>query len=129
MSFPVLRDHRQPEVHTSTILLHQNGLLCAWFGSTKEGNADTKIWLSVKFAGLEDGESWSPPRIVCDADGVAHWNLVLFKPDGGDRILLFYKTGSPISSWSTLVKDSLDSGETWSKAQELAEGDRGIGWE
>lgn len=125
MSFPVLRDRRQPEVHASTILLFKNRLLCAWFGGTKEGHTDTKIWLSVKGAGREDGDSWSPPTIVCDADGVAHWNPVLFKPDGGDRILLFYKTGSPISSWITQIKQSLDGGETWSGAQELVQGDKG----
>jgi predicted neuraminidase len=126
MSFPVLRDRRQPEVHASTILLFKNRLLCAWFGGTKEGHADTKIWLAVKPAGSDDGDSWSPPRIVCDAAGVAHWNPVLFKPDGGDRILLFYKTGSPISSWSTQVKESVDGGETWSGARELVQGDKGI---
>jgi predicted neuraminidase len=101
-------------------------LLCAWFGGAKEGHADTKIWLSEKPASNGNENSWSPPHIVCDVDGVAHWNPVLFEPDGSDKILLFYKTGSPISTWTTYIKESLDGGETWSESRQLVEGDRGM---
>jgi predicted neuraminidase len=123
MSFPVLLDPRQLEVHASTLLLVGNKLLCAWFGGTKEGNPDTKIWLStLDLAG--SNANWTESRPVAIEDGIAHWNPVLLELPGS-KILLFYKVGSPISSWYTKIIESEDGGITWSKPKELVPGDRG----
>lgn len=45
-NFVVLDDPRQPEVHASTVVVHPDtGIVSsAWFGGTKEGHGDTKIW-------------------------------------------------------------------------------------
>ena len=42
-----------------------------------------------------------------------------------NQVLLFYKVGQEISRWQTMIKISLDSGETWSEAKELVKGDFG----
>lgn len=129
-SFSVLNDHRQREVHASTLLLYKDRLLSAWFGGSKEGNPDTKIWLSSRSltdttGGSEDGP-WTDPRIVAGEDAnAAHWNPVLFRLPGSETILLFYKVGSPISSWETFVQSSADGGLTWSTSKELVPGDKG----
>lgn len=119
MSFPVHSDPRQPEVHASTLVLLDQDLLCAWFGGTKEGIPDTKIWLS-KF-----GATWTKPYPVASEEGLAHWNPVLLRVPGPEKILLFYKVGSPISSWRTKIIESDDKGKTWSKPRELIPGDEG----
>lgn len=124
MSFPVLSDPRQPEVHASTILSQGKRLLCAWFGGTKEGNPDTKIWISTRDI-PGPNSSWSESYPVASEAGLAHWNPVLFEVPDTKNILLFYKVGSPISSWSTKVLESEDGGLTWSKSRELVAGDKG----
>ena len=124
MSFSVLADPRQPEVHASTILRIGNKLLSAWFGGTKEGHPDTKIWLSAR--DLSNPESpWTESYPIAFEDGLAHWNPVLLEIPETKTILLFYKVGSPISSWFTKVIESDDEGKTWSKTRELVSGDVG----
>ena len=124
MSFPVLSEPLQPEVHASTLLLFKNKLLCAWFGGSKEGSPDTKIWLSIK--DLSQSEvSWTKPRAVAAEEGLAHWNPVLLFVPKTQVIHLFYKIGSPISSWYTKIIESEDGGNKWSRPRELVEGDRG----
>ena len=123
MSFSVLNDHRAPEVHASTLLVVRDHLLSAWFGGTKEGHADTKIWLSRR--PLSDENAWSEPEVVASKDGHAHWNPVLLQLPDTDTIVLFYKVGSPISSWATYAKESEDGGRTWGEARELVPGDKG----
>jgi hypothetical protein len=44
---------------------------------------------------------------------------------GTEKIVLFYKVGSPISSWMTYAKESEDGGLTWGAARELVPGDKG----
>ena len=123
-SYSVLSDPRQPEVHASTLLLVEGKLLSAWFGGTKEGHPDTKIWRSGCDLAQSDA-SWSKPYAVAAKVGLAHWNPVfLFVPET-ETILLFYKVGSPISSWYTMIIESKDGGDTWSTPRELVPGDRG----
>jgi len=122
-SFSAFKDPRQPEVHASTLLLHQGRLLSAWFGGTKEGHPDTKIWLSTRSKAAD--APWSKSEAIAGEDGLAHWNPVMFHPDRTDRILLFYKVGTPISSWWTRIKESHDGGLTWSTSRDLVPGDRG----
>ena len=123
MSFSVLNNPQSPEVHASTLLVAGNYLLSAWFGGTKEGHADTKIWLARR--PLQDQHGWVAPEVVASSDGEAHWNPVLLSLPDENRIVLFYKVGSPISSWRTYIKDSFDDGRSWSQSRELVSGDRG----
>lgn len=123
MPFSILNDTRSPEVHASTLLVVKDNLLSAWFGGTKEGHADTKIWLSRR--PLTDEAAWSKPEAVAHGDGLAHWNPVLLQLPGTDKIVLFYKVGSPISSWRTYAKESEDGGRTWCVGRELVPGDIG----
>ncbi len=107
------------EVHASTILkVGENQFLCAFFGGSKEGKDDVKIWLSE----FNDGK-WSVPRIVAEGHEEPCWNPVLFEYDG--KIMLFYKMGKPIPKWRTMLIESFDNGKTWSEPVELVEGDKG----
>lgn len=104
--------------HASTVLQRPDGgLLCCWFGGTREGTGDVAIWLSRRQAG---SLSWSEPVQMAAGDE-AHWNPVLF--DAGGRLLLFYKRGESISGWRTFVLESTDGGASWSSPRELAPGD------
>ena len=40
-----------PECHASTIVETAEGLVAAWFGGTRENNADVTIWVSRHIAG------------------------------------------------------------------------------
>ena len=124
MEFPVFADPRQPEVHASTLVLTGKSLLCAWFGGTKEGHADTKIWMS-QFDLSNLDAAWTKSYPVASENGLAHWNPVFFKDSSSGSLLLFYKVGSPISSWCTKIIVSNDDGATWSKSCEFVPGDRG----
>jgi predicted neuraminidase len=106
MSFSVLNSPESPEVHASTLLVAGDYLLSAWFGGTKEGHTDTKIWLSRRR--LQKETEWTTPEVVASTDGEAHWNPVLLSLPKERRIVLFYKVGSPISSWRTYMKDSYE---------------------
>ncbi|KDN47815.1 hypothetical protein RSAG8_03235, partial [Rhizoctonia solani AG-8 WAC10335] len=119
-------DPRQPECHASTLVVVRDYVLAAWFGGEKEGRPDVKIWLSRR---SRTGE-WSQPRVVVAEDGITHWNPVLFTPDPTktpDRVILFYKAGTPIPRWKTWMIESTDGGETWSPRQELVPGDESGG--
>lgn len=107
-----------PQCHASTICETKSGLVCAWFGGTKEKHPDVGIWLS-----RHDGKAWSPPVEV--ANGVQDetkrhpcWNPALFQmPDG--PLLLFYKVGPSPSTWWGMLIRSDDAGQTWSKPERL----------
>lgn len=107
--------------HASTIAETPQGLVVAWFGGTREGHGDVRIWLSRQ----RDGQ-WSAPEPV--ADGVVSrlkrfpcWNPVLFQvPDG--PLLLFYKVGPSPSRWWGMMMHSMDGGSTWSDAVRLPDG-------
>jgi predicted neuraminidase len=124
MSFPVLLDSRQPEVHASTLVLLEKSLLCAWFGGTKEGHSDVRIWLSRLDLSNPNSE-WTTSSPVTADDGLPHWNPVLMKVPKSTKVLLFYKVGTPISAWYTHVMESDDEGTTWSEPRELVPNDRG----
>ncbi|MBO4297735.1 MAG: exo-alpha-sialidase [Clostridia bacterium] len=107
--------------HASTVLPLEDGrVLAAWFGGSREGNNDVGVWLAAK-----TGQSFSEARQVAGSME-PHWNPVLYQLKDG-RILLFYKVGSPIADWRTMVIESADRGETWSSPRELVEGDRSGG--
>jgi len=46
---------------------------------------------------------------------------VLYQPAGGD-VMLFYKVGARVRSWTGMVKTSSDGGRTWSEARRLGDG-------
>ena len=110
-----------PSAHASTIVETREGLVTAWFGGTREGNADVGIWVSRR-----EGERWSPPLEAADGrqpDGTRHpcWNPVLFQPKEGP-LLLFYKDGPSPDRWWGVLKTSEDGGRTWSSARRLPDG-------
>src|SRR6188508_562773 len=45
-----------PQCHASTIEATKSGLVCAWFGGTKEKHPDVGVWFS-----RHDGKAWSAP--------------------------------------------------------------------
>ncbi len=118
-STKVFEDGFIPSVHASTVLkAGDNEFLCAFFGGTREGNDDVKIWISR----FKD-KKWSTPVIIAEGDSEPCWNPVLF--EYGEKIMLFYKVGKPIPKWRTMITESFDNGVTWSAPKELVEGDTG----
>ncbi len=105
--------------HASTVLPLDNGeILASWFGGTKEGKDDVKIYISRRKDGV-----WSEPVKISVDEDTPHWNPVLFKLNDG-RIALYFKYGKSISIvWKTFVTYSSDNGETWTTPVELVEGD------
>ncbi|MBD2868536.1 sialidase family protein [Paenibacillus arenilitoris] len=106
--------------HASTLVALPDGtVVAAWFGGSREGAGDVAIWASRRADGV-----WTEPRKLADKEGMPHWNPVLFRRDDG-TILLFYKIGERISSWTTMVMTSPDGGLTWTEPKPLVEGDTG----
>ncbi|HKI35612.1 MAG TPA: sialidase family protein [Gemmataceae bacterium] len=110
-----------PQCHASTIVETRGGFVAAWFGGTREKNADVGIWVSQR-----EGDKWSAPVQVADgmqADGKRHpcWNPVLFRPKDGP-LMLFYKVGPDPSKWWGMLRTSEDGGKTWSDARRLPDG-------
>jgi predicted neuraminidase len=110
-----------PECHAATIAETPVGLVCAFFGGTRERNPDVEIYVCRRNAG-----KWTPPVSV--ANGVQNaslrystWNPVLYQLPGGD-LLLFYKVGPSPSTWKGWMKASKDNGITWSEAKALPQG-------
>lgn len=103
--------------HASTLVaLPGGGLLCCWFGGSREGEADVAIYASRRGA-----SGWSSPEKLADG-AEANWNPVLFGRRDG-TLQLFYKQGQKIASWKTLMRLSADNGRSWSEPRELVEGD------
>jgi predicted neuraminidase len=109
------------QCHASTIVRTPHGLVCAWFGGTKEKHPDVGIWVSRHVDG-----NWTDP--VEAANGVQSkelrypaWNPVLFQPKNGP-LMLFYKVGPTPSSWWGMWTTSADGGASWSKPERLPEG-------
>jgi predicted neuraminidase len=111
-----------PQCHASTIAQTTSGnLVAAWFGGTREGNADVGIW----FARLVHGH-WLPAVEVAtgvQSDGTRYptWNPVLFQAPNGP-LFLFYKVGLKPSLWWGMVMTSNNGGLTWSKPRRLPKG-------
>jgi predicted neuraminidase len=110
-----------PQCHASTIAQTKDGFVAAWFGGTRERNADVGIWVARRAGG-----QWTEPVEVANGeqpDGKRHpcWNPVLFQPKGG-ALLLFYKVGPGPSSWWGMLRSSDDGGKTWSGARPLPDG-------
>ena len=111
------------QCHASTLAETSSGLVAAWFGGTREGQADVGIWVSRQ----EDGR-WTAPvevanGLVSDQERYPCWNPVLFHPKTGP-LLLFYKISSKKpgpgpSHWLGMLTTSEDGGRTWSKPNRL----------
>ncbi len=111
-----------PNCHASTLVEGPKGLLCAWFGGTREGARDVGIWLSR----YENGR-WSTPVEIAtghqpDGTRLPCWNPVLFRPRNQNVVFLFYKVGPSPSSWWGMVMRSEDGGLTWSTPEKLPDG-------
>lgn len=103
------------DCHSSSLLELENGdLLCTWFGGTKEGAPDVKIWLARKPKGGE----WQTPVSVADGGGKTVFNPVLVQLKGGD-IQIYYC--SPDIDTGQVITSS-DNGHTWSDPRQLPEG-------
>jgi predicted neuraminidase len=106
-----------PSCHASTLVeVDGGGLLCAWFGGTRERAPDVAIW-TARF----DGASWSAPAKVAEEPGIPTWNPVLWREAAG-ALILFYKAGPSPETWSGFLKRSRDGGRTWSEAELLPAG-------
>jgi predicted neuraminidase len=117
------------QCHASTLVLRRDHhLLVAWFGGSREGNADVGIWAaeSAHRANSSTDLEWFEPRCIAKISDIPHWNPVLFalSPDADDLVLHF-KVGRSIRSWETWAQRSHDGGKTWTAASPLVPGDRG----
>jgi predicted neuraminidase len=119
---PVVRhvvvDEVAGQCHASTVCAVSGGFVVAWFQGDHEGAANCEVWLTTG-----DGATWSPPHAVSGGLGPC-WNPVLHVQRTG-RVLLYFKVGRTISSWSTYWVESGDEGRTWSAPTELVTGDQG----
>lgn len=106
-------------VHASTLVKTEDGrVLSAWFCGEKEGAPDVSIFGAVR----SSGGVWSAPVQWARAAETAHWNPVLFYPEPGKNIYLFFKIGVQCECWKTMWCRSADFGRTWSKPEELVRG-------
>lgn len=108
------------QCHASTIAETEAGPVVAWFGGTREKDADVGIWISRMVE-----ERWSEPVEVANGiqeDGSRYpcWNPVLFQVNGGP-LLLFYKVGPSPRDWWGEMKESGDGGRSWSGSRRLGE--------
>ena len=106
------------QCHASTVCRTPSGYVVAWFQGDHEGADNSQVWLTHG-----DGPTWAPPSVV-SADLGPCWNPVLHVQESG-RLLLYFKVGSTISTWSTHLVESADQGRTWSDPKPLVAGDDG----
>lgn len=116
-----------PAVHAATITrLHDGRMLAAWFGGTREGAGDVRIFMS-SFA--PETREWAAPIVIATREQTTSelnryiaklGNPILFA-DSRKRVWLFYVTVS-VGGWSgssITQRYSDDDGATWSAAQRL----------
>ena len=116
-----------PAVHSGTLTQLMDGrLLAAWFGGTREGAGDVKIYLARKEL---DSSHWSTPVVIASREETSGdlkrhidklGNPILFADSRG-RVWLFYVTVS-FGGWSgssITLRHSDDDGATWSVARRL----------
>ena len=118
--FPIEAERKKMRHASSLLALPDGSIMGAYFAGTYEGEADTNIYVTIR---SPEGQ-WSPSRKISTEENIAHWNPVLAL-DSNRRISLFYKLGSAISKWKTIVRRSYDYGLSWTPAQELVPGDEG----
>lgn len=116
--FPV-EERPTNNCHASTLLKCADGFLAAWFGGSKEGNDDVRIWYA-RFR----GGAWEKPVAVSGTKNEPHWNPVPFRMPNG-MIYLFYKVGKSIPKWQTFYRISMDEGMTFGEERELVSEDVG----
>lgn len=104
-----------PSIHATNILyISPNRYLITWFGGTREKHPDTAIY------GCFWDNGFSAPFKIAKVANVAHWNPILFSPDGGIRC--YFKVGYDCASWRTWLTVSLD-GMSWSRPSLMMPGD------
>ena len=110
-----------PQCHASTICETPRGIVCSWFGGTRESDKDVGIWTSYN-----DGANWSSPKEA--ANGIQHkdlrypcWNPVLFQPPGDSPTMLFFKVGPNPRDWWGEVMVSHDRGRSFHDRKRLPE--------
>lgn len=115
---------KTPSSHASTLIIQKDGSIrAAWFGGAHEKNPDVEIYTAVR----KDGK-WLEAEMVSVKSDTACWNPVLYAdPSDADHILLFFKRGAEITGWQTFVRESFDSGMTWSEEREAVPGDTSDG--
>lgn len=114
-------DLKGRQCHASHLLPMKDGsVLCVWFEGTREGENDVCIFGAHRG---KDG-TWSPSCRLTEDDGVPHWNPVLFQRDE-NTVQLYFKKGTTIARWYTMVQQSHDGGFTFGPARELVQGNVG----
>ena len=131
--------------HGSCLTALPNGsLLCAWFGGSREGAADTEIFYAVgkpRYTAIKDQNKdnvrehihdgrvndtlsvscdWTEPVCITDMPE-ACWNPVLLVQH--EHVLLFFKTGNKIADWKTMVMLSRTDPVYWGHPRPLVPGD------
>ena len=116
-----------PAVHSATIVSKTDGgLMATWFGGSREGAGDVRIYTSTK-SSTEKGWSIERPLLDRKAEGKALGrylkklgNPVLGRDKDG-RLWLFYVSVSA-GGWSGSAinyKVSKNNGQTWSRSKRL----------
>jgi predicted neuraminidase len=107
--------------HASTIVETPKGIMAAWFGGKFEGDRDVNIYASWFVNNV-----WSTPvqiadGFINDSTRYACYNPVLYLTSKNE-LLLFYKIGPNVQSWTGWMKRSTNYGSTWGKPERLPDG-------
>ena len=113
-----------PEVHAAQAHPTSSGIAAYWFGGTREGALDVKIYR----ANFEN-ELWQPAQVIATRESLSIdlgryikklGNPVGFRFEDGTTWVFFVSVS--IGGWagsSINLIESLDDGKTWSKARRL----------
>ncbi len=120
-----LMDVSTPSVHASTITQLPGGnLILAWFGGTREGSSDVKIYASR----TDENGNWSLPHVLLDRFALQSQTGRYIRKLGNP--LLFYYNGRlhffvvsvSFGGWSGSSLNhawSTDEGKTWTKFKRM----------